>query len=81
MSHTDRHRPHWVQVADVWEKNKYRPEMWGMPNGYWGEWNLLHRTCGDKWCGGQLWSRAEVKADRHRAQRKARDAVKGGDWD
>lgn len=78
MSRTDRHRPHWVQQADPLEQNWY----WFHQGLTWG-WHqvLLHRTCGDRWCGPYYYRKAENRQDRHEAQRQARDAVKGGEWD
>lgn len=78
MSRTDRHRPHWVQQADPLERNWY----WFHQGLNWG-WSktLLHRTCGDRWCGMHYYRIEENRQRRHGDTRRARDAVKGGDWD
>jgi hypothetical protein len=73
VSHTDRHRPYRVQLADRLERNKYRSDT--------GEWWLLHSTCNCRWHSMYYWRHAENRARRHGEQRAARKALKGADWD
>jgi hypothetical protein len=73
VAHTDRHRPHRVQVEDRLENNKYRADdgtVW-----------LLHKSCRCRWHGMYYWRHEQNRARRHGEQRSAREALKGADWE
>lgn len=76
MARTDRHRPHWVQLADRLEQNWY---WFDQGNRFGWRKILIHRACGDRLCGGYYWRKESNRRGRHQAQRQAREVVKGGD--